>query len=117
GSLTADCVDPPIARSRASPVCCPRGPSDGKPPVPNVDGTVMIQSIRQRRAIRGKSAARSKHRFLTAENEMAEAYEIDGTPHFKTVHSYSLEHAAIMDFEEQDGKVLYKVKPLKTPAG
>ena len=48
---------------------------------------------------------------------MAEAYEIDGTPHFKTVHSYSLEHAAIMDFEEQDGKVLYKVKPLKTPAG
>jgi hypothetical protein len=53
--------------------------------------------------------------FLTAENEMAETYEIDGTPHFKTVHSYRLEHAAIMEFEEQDGKILYKVKPLKTP--
>jgi len=55
--------------------------------------------------------------FLTAENETAEAYEIDGTPHFKTVYSYRLEHAAIMEFEEQDGKILYKVKPLKAPAG
>jgi hypothetical protein len=55
--------------------------------------------------------------FLTAENEMAEAYEIDGTPHFKTVHSYRIESAAIMEFEEQDGKILYKVKPLKAPAG
>jgi len=45
--------------------------------------------------------------FLTAENEMAEAYAIDGTPHFRTVHSYRLEHAAIMEFEEQDGKILY----------
>jgi hypothetical protein len=55
--------------------------------------------------------------FLTAENEMAEAYEIDGALHFKTVHSYRLEQAAIMEFEEQDGKILYKVKPLKAPAG
>jgi hypothetical protein len=55
--------------------------------------------------------------FLTAENEMAEAYEIDGTPHYQTVHSYRLAHAAIMEFEEQDGKILYKVKPLKSPAG
>jgi hypothetical protein len=54
--------------------------------------------------------------FLTAENEAAEAYEIDGTPHFKTVYSYRLEHAAIVEFEEQDGKILYKVKPLKSPA-
>ena len=46
---------------------------------------------------------------------MADAYEIDGTPHFRTVHSYRLERAAIMEFEEQDGKILYKVKPLKTP--
>jgi hypothetical protein len=55
--------------------------------------------------------------FLTAENETAQAYEIDGTPHFKTVRSYRLEHAAIREFEEQDGKILYKVKPLKLPAG
>jgi hypothetical protein len=55
--------------------------------------------------------------FLTAENETAEAYEIDGTPHFKTVHSYRLEHAAIMEFEEQDGKILYKVKPVKVSTG
>jgi hypothetical protein len=55
--------------------------------------------------------------FLIAENETAEAYEIDGTPHFKTVYSYRLDHAAIMQFEEQDGKILYKVKPLKSPAG
>jgi hypothetical protein len=55
--------------------------------------------------------------FLTAENEMAPAYEIDGTPHYKSVHSYRLEHAAIREFEEQDGKILYKVKPLKSAAG
>jgi hypothetical protein len=55
--------------------------------------------------------------FLTAESETAQAYEIDGTPHYKTVHSYRLEHAAIREFEEQDGKILYKVKPLKSPVG
>jgi hypothetical protein len=55
--------------------------------------------------------------FLTAENETAEAYEIDGTPHHQTVYSYRLEHAAIMEFEEQDGKILYKVRPVKSPAG
>jgi hypothetical protein len=55
--------------------------------------------------------------FLTSENGTSQAYEIDGTPHFKTVHSYRLEHAAIREFEEQDGKILYKVKPLKAPAG
>jgi hypothetical protein len=55
--------------------------------------------------------------FLTAESDTAPAYEIDGTPHYKTVHSYRLEHAAIREFEEQDGKILYKVKPLKSPVG
>jgi len=55
--------------------------------------------------------------FLTAESETAQAYEIDGTPHYKTVRSYRLEHAAVREFEEQDGKILYKIKPLKSPAG
>jgi hypothetical protein len=54
--------------------------------------------------------------FLTAQSDTAPAYEIDGTPHHRTVRSYRMERAAIMEFEEQDGKILYKVKPLMSPA-
>jgi hypothetical protein len=53
--------------------------------------------------------------FLTAQSETAQAYEIDGTPHSKTVQSYRLGNADIREFEEQDGKILYKVKPLQSP--
>lgn len=55
--------------------------------------------------------------FLTAVSETSQAYEIDGTPHHRTVESYRLELADILEYEEQDGKILYKVKPLKSPAG
>ncbi len=55
--------------------------------------------------------------FLTADNDTAPAYEIDGTPHATTIHSYRLAHADIREFEEQDGKILYKVKPVVSPAG
>jgi hypothetical protein len=50
--------------------------------------------------------------FLTAISETAEAYEIDGTPHVRTVESYRIENADIREYEEQDGKILYKVKTL-----
>lgn len=55
--------------------------------------------------------------FLTAVSETSQAYEIDGTPHHRTVESYRVELADILEYEEQDGKILYKVKPLKSPAG
>jgi len=55
--------------------------------------------------------------FLTAESDTAPAFELDATPHSKTVQSYRLENADIREFEEQDGKILYKVKPLKPPVG
>jgi|SRR5580704_14649757 hypothetical protein len=55
--------------------------------------------------------------FLTANSDTDLAYEIDGTPHPKTVLSYRMEQADILEYEEQDGKILYKVKPLKSPAG
>jgi hypothetical protein len=55
--------------------------------------------------------------FLTAQSDTAPAYEIDGTPHHRTVRSYRMERAAILEFEEQDGKILYKVKPVQLPAG
>ena len=54
--------------------------------------------------------------YLTAQSETGPAYEIDGTPHHRTVFSYRLERAAILEFREQDGKILYTVKPLKSPA-
>jgi len=53
--------------------------------------------------------------FLTAENDTAPAYEIDGTPHPITIQTYRLGNADIREFEEQDGKILYKVKTLKSP--
>jgi hypothetical protein len=52
--------------------------------------------------------------FLTAADDTAPAFEIDGTPHPRTVASYRSEDADIREFEEQDGKILYKVKTLKT---
>ncbi len=55
--------------------------------------------------------------FLTAISDTAQAYEIDGTPHHRTVESYRVELADILEYEEQDGKILYKVKPLKSPVG
>ena len=55
--------------------------------------------------------------FLTAENDTAPAFEIDGMPHPKTIQNYRLENANIREFEEQDGKILYKVNPLKSPVG
>jgi|HubBroStandDraft_1064217.scaffolds.fasta_scaffold480711_1 hypothetical protein len=55
--------------------------------------------------------------FLTAVSDTSQAYEIDGTPHHRTVESYRLERADILEYEEQDGKILYKVKPLKSPVG
>jgi hypothetical protein len=55
--------------------------------------------------------------FLTAVSDTAQAYEIDGTPHHRTVESYRLELADILEYEEQDGKILYKVKPLRSPVG
>jgi hypothetical protein len=55
--------------------------------------------------------------FLTAISDTEQAYEIDGTPHHRTVESYRLERADILEYEEQDGKILYKVKPLKSPVG
>jgi hypothetical protein len=54
--------------------------------------------------------------FLTADHDRAPAFEIDGTPHPRTVASYRSENADIREFEEQDGKILYKVKPLKSAA-
>lgn len=53
--------------------------------------------------------------FLTAVSDTAQAYEIDGTPHHRTVESYRLERADILEYEEQDGKILYKVKTLISP--
>ena len=53
--------------------------------------------------------------FLTAENDTAVAFELDGTPHAITIQSYRLGNADIREFEEQDGKILYKVAPLKSP--
>jgi hypothetical protein len=55
--------------------------------------------------------------FLTAVSETSQAYEIDGAPHHRTVESYRLESANILEYEEQDGKILYKVKPVKSPVG
>ncbi len=55
--------------------------------------------------------------FLTAVSDTSQAYEIDGTPHHRTVESYRLDQADILEYEEQDGKILYKVKPLKSPVG
>jgi hypothetical protein len=55
--------------------------------------------------------------FLTAVSDTSQAYEIDGTPHHRTVESYRLELANILEYEEQDGKILYKVKPVKSPVG
>jgi hypothetical protein len=55
--------------------------------------------------------------FLTAVSDRSQAYEIDGTPHHRTIESYRLERADILEYEEQDGKILYKVKPLKSPIG
>jgi len=55
--------------------------------------------------------------FLTAESDTAPAFELDATPHPKTIQSYRLENADIREFEELDGKILYKVKPLKPPRG
>jgi hypothetical protein len=45
------------------------------------------------------------------------AFELDATPHPKTIQSYRLENADIREFEEQDGKILFNVKPLKPPVG
>ena len=53
--------------------------------------------------------------FLTAVSDTALAYEIDGTPHPITIQTYRLGNADIREFEEQDGKILYKVKTLKSP--
>jgi hypothetical protein len=55
--------------------------------------------------------------FLTAVSDTALAFEIDGTPHPITIQSYRLGNADIREFEEQDGKILYKVRPLKSPVG
>ena len=55
--------------------------------------------------------------FLTAASDTAPAFEIDGTPHPITIQCYRLGNADIREFEEQDGKILYKVRPLKTPVG
>jgi hypothetical protein len=55
--------------------------------------------------------------FLTANSDTSPAYEIDGTPHPQTIESYRLAKAAIREFEEQDGKILYKIKPLLSPVG
>jgi len=53
--------------------------------------------------------------FLTAASDTAPAFEIDGTPHPITIQCYRLGNADIREFEEQDGKILYKVKTLKSP--
>jgi hypothetical protein len=45
------------------------------------------------------------------------AFEIDATPHPKTIQSYRLENADIREFEEQDGKIFFNLKPLKPPVG
>ena len=50
--------------------------------------------------------------FLTAESDTAPASELDATLHPKTIQGYRLENADIREFEELDGKTLYKVKPL-----
>jgi hypothetical protein len=55
--------------------------------------------------------------FLTAVSDTAPAYEFDGTPHPITIQCYRLGNADIKEFEEQDGTILYKVIPLKTPVG
>lgn len=55
--------------------------------------------------------------FVTANGETSPAYELDGTPHPKTVETYRQAKADIREFEEQDGKILYKVKPLLSPVG
>jgi hypothetical protein len=55
--------------------------------------------------------------FLTAVSDTSQAYEIDGTPHHRTIESYRLESADILEYEEQDGKILFKVKSLKSPVG
>jgi len=55
--------------------------------------------------------------FLTAASDTAPAFEIDGTPHPITIQCYRLGNADIREFEEQDGKILYKVRPLKSPVG
>ena len=52
--------------------------------------------------------------FLTAASDTAPAYEIDGTPHPITIQCYRLGNADIRQFEEQDGKILFKIKPLKS---
>jgi hypothetical protein len=46
-----------------------------------------------------------------------QAFELDATPHSKTIMAYRSENADIKEFEQPDGKILYKVKPLKSPVG
>jgi len=53
--------------------------------------------------------------FLTAESDTAPAFEIDATPHPKTIMAYRSEKADIREFEQPEGKILYKVRPLKPP--
>jgi hypothetical protein len=55
--------------------------------------------------------------FLTAESDTAPAIEIDATLHPKTVMAYRSENADIREFEQSDGKILYKVRPPKPPVG
>lgn len=50
--------------------------------------------------------------FLTADSDTAPAFEIDGTPHTRTIANYRSEDANIIEYEEQDGKILYKIKLL-----
>jgi hypothetical protein len=54
--------------------------------------------------------------FLTAASETAKAYEIDATPHPRTILSYREEYADIREFEQPDGKILYRVKCLQSTA-
>jgi hypothetical protein len=55
--------------------------------------------------------------FLLAESETVQVFELDATPHPKTIQSYRLEEARIRQFEQPDGKILYKVTPLTPPVG
>ena len=55
--------------------------------------------------------------FLTADSDTAPAFEIYGTPHPITIQCYRLGNADIREFEEQDGKILYKIRPRKPLVG
>jgi hypothetical protein len=55
--------------------------------------------------------------FLTADSDTAPAFEIYGTPHPITIQCYRLGNADIREFEEQDGNILYKIRPRKPLVG